>query len=224
MYDFLTGPMLWVSFGVFFFGLLYRIIWYVRGLSWQLDRVAYREHMGLGIRGALRSVFFWLIPFGSVGWRTKPLFTIMFYAFHFGLVLVPLFLEGHLLMLEEGIGISWPSMPMWLADTLTVAALIAAVFIVLRRIALPEVRILTTPYDYFLIAVSVAPLLTGFLAVHEVGDYDFWLLVHIMSAEILLIIIPFTKLNHIVGFFLSRGQLGMDFGIKRGGEKRDFAW
>jgi hypothetical protein len=45
-----------------------------------------------------------------------------------------------------------------------------------------------------------------------------------MSAEILLIIIPFTKLNHIVGFFLSRGQLGMDFGIKRGGEKRDFAW
>jgi nitrate reductase gamma subunit len=224
MYDFLTGPMLWASFAIFFFGLLYRIIWYIRGLNWQLDRVAYGEHKAQGFKGALRSVFFWLLPFGSVGWRAKPLFTIMFYAFHFGLVLVPLFLEGHLIMLEEGIGISWPAMPMWLADTLTIAALIAALFIVLRRIALPEVRILTTAYDYFLIVVAAAPLLTGFLAVHEIGDYRFWLLVHIFSAEVLLILIPFTKLNHVVGFFLSRAQLGMDFGIKRGGEKRDFAW
>lgn len=224
MYDFLTGPMLWVSFGIFFFGLLYRIIWYIRGLNWQLDRVAYRAHMSLGVKGALRSIIYWLIPFGSMGWRTKPLFTIMFYGFHFGLVLVPLLLEGHAVMIEEGLGIPWPSMPMWLADILTVGALVAAVFILLRRIGLPEVRILTTAYDYFLLAASVAPLLTGFLAVHQAGDYQFWLLAHIFSAEVLLILVPFTKLNHIVGFFLSRGQLGMDFGIKRGGEKRDFAW
>ena len=31
----------------------------------------------------------------------------------------------------------------------------------------------------------------------------------------MLIAIPFTKLCHVVGFFLSRGQLGADFGIKR---------
>lgn len=224
MYEFLTGPMLWISFGVFFVGLAYRVVWYIRGLSWKLDRVAYRKHMGLGVRGAVRSVLYWLVPFGSVGWRTKPIFTLMFYAFHSGLVIVPLLLEGHAVMIEEGLGIPWPSMPMWLADALTIAALIAAVGIAIRRFALPEVRILTTSYDYFLLAISTAPLFTGFMAANEIGGYQFWLLAHILSAEILLILIPFTKLYHVVGFFLSRAQLGMDFGIKRGGEKGDFAW
>ncbi len=35
----------------------------------------------------------------------------------------------------------------------------------------------------------------------------------------MLIAIPFTKLSHLVLFFCSRVQLGMDYGIKRGGMK-----
>ncbi|MEJ2661725.1 MAG: hypothetical protein P8Z73_13520 [Desulfobacteraceae bacterium] len=35
----------------------------------------------------------------------------------------------------------------------------------------------------------------------------------------MLVAIPFTKLSHFLLFFLSRAQLGMDFGIKRGGMK-----
>jgi len=52
-----------------------------------------------------------------------------------------------------------------------------------------------------------------------VGDYTFWLLLHILSGEILLLMIPFTRLAHIFLFFASRAQLGMDYGIKRGGLK-----
>jgi nitrate reductase gamma subunit len=48
---------------------------------------------------------------------------------------------------------------------------------------------------------------------------------HIICGEIMLIAIPFTKLSHMVMFFLSRGQLGMDYGIKRGGMKgKGLAW
>ena len=41
-----------------------------------------------------------------------------------------------------------------------------------------------------------------------------------------LILAPFTKLSHIVLYFMSRGQLGMDFAIKRGGATRGpvFPW
>jgi len=40
-----------------------------------------------------------------------------------------------------------------------------------------------------------------------------------------LIAIPFTKLSHIVLFFASRAQIGMDYGIKRGGMKgKSMAW
>jgi hypothetical protein len=71
----------------------------------------------------------------------------------------------------------------------------------------------------------VAPFLTGFLAYHQVGDYDFWIVAHVLSGEVMLVSIPFTKLSHFLLFFLSRAQLGMDYGIKRGGMKnKGMAW
>lgn len=219
MYDFLTGPMFYVSFSICIIGLLVRLILYVRGLAWQLDRVAYRAYPGLGWNGAARSVLSWLLPFGTSSWRQQPLMTILFFGFHFGAVLVPLFLVAHNLFLKAKLGFSFFTIPHLLADTLSWMVVVSALLLVFRRIALPEVRILTTAYDYFIIALSTAPFITGLLARYEVGDYGFWLVMHILCAEILLIAIPFTKLSHIILFFASRTQLGMDYGIKRGGQK-----
>ncbi len=226
MYAFLTGPMLWASLLVFFGGLLARVIWYIRGLDWRLDRVAYKSHLAIGLQGAVQSALKWLVPFGTYSWRQQPFFTVAFFLFHIGAVLVPLFLAGHNVILEERFGFSLPALPMGVADTLTVLAIIGLVMIALRRIALTEVRILTTGYDWFILAVSAAPFVTGFLARLHVGDYDTWLLAHIITGELFLIVAPFTKLSHIVLFFMSRGQLGMDYAIKRGGATRGpaFPW
>ena len=226
MYQFITGPLLWLSFGIFFVGLGARVVLYIRGLDWRLDRVAYRTHVGQGLMGALQSIVHWLVPLYSEGWRAKPLYTIIFYVFHIGLVVTPLFLQGHVVILQERWGITWwPTISMGLADLLTIGVMVTAVFIAIRRIGLPEVRILTTVYDYFLIVITVLPFVSGFLVVYQFGDYTFWLYTHILSGEFLLIAIPFTKLSHIVGFFLSRGQIGMDFGIKRAWKaKGGFAW
>jgi len=225
MYQFITGPLLWITFAIFFSGLIYRIVFYIRGLDWKVDRVAYRPYFKAGLKEALRSIIHWLLPFGSHGWRAKPLYTIIFFVFHIGLVVTPLFLYGHTVILKERFGIDWPSIPMGLADALTIGVMISAVFIIIRRLGLPEVRILTTLYDYALILISVAPFITGFLAVHQAGDYEFWLYTHILSGELLLIAIPYTKLFHVVGFFLSRAQLGMDFGIKRAYKSKEgFSW
>lgn len=225
IYMFLTGPMLWLSFGIFFIGLAYRIVNYVRGLDWQADRVAYQAWPALGIKGALRSIVHWMIPFYSVGWRAKPLYTFVFFLFHIGLVGVPLFLVGHAVIFKERWGVNWPTMSMGMADLLTIGVMVTAVLIAIRRIGLPEVRIVTTLYDYFLIVVSVTPFVTGFLAVHQAPpDYNLWLIAHVLSGELLLVLIPATKLWHVVGFFLSRGQIGADFGIKRGYKGKGFAW
>jgi hypothetical protein len=48
---------------------------------------------------------------------------------------------------------------------------------------------------------------------------SFWLIAHVLSGELLLIAIPLSKLSHVVKFFCSRIQLGIDFGVKRGGMK-----
>ncbi len=225
MYAFVTGPLAWLAFIIFFAGITYRAVWYFRGLNWQLDRVAYKEHMAYGIKGALRSIFMWLIPFGTHSWRFYPFFTVCFFAFHIGLLFTPLFIYGHNVLLQERFGFSLWSMSAGATDFMTWMVLVAAVFIILRRNALPEVRIITKPYDYLVIAIAVAPFVTGLLARYQVGNYNFWLIAHILSGELFLVAIPLTKLSHFIGFFLSRAQIGMDYGIKRGGMKsKGLSW
>lgn len=226
MYQIITGPLLWLTFLVFVGGLAWRVKTYVAGLDWKLDRVPYDHFKDYLWRGAFRSIFAWLMPFGSRGWKVKPIFTILFFVFHLGIVVTPIFLLGHAVVLKQRFGLPWPALPMVLADVMTVAMLCAALFIVIRRIALPEVRIVTSLYDYLLLVITAAPFVTGFMAVHQLGgDYTFWLYAHILSGELMLLAVPFTKLFHVVGFFLSRGQLGMDYGTKRGGLKgSNMAW
>lgn len=225
MYQFVTGPLAWLSFGVFFVGLTVRTLVYIKGLDWKLDRVTYTRNASYGIRGALRSIFSWLIPFGTRSWRFYPGFTVLVFTFHIGLLVTPVFLEAHNLLLQERWGIRFWTISETTADILTIAVMISGLFMILRRIALPEVRILTTAYDYGLLVIVLAPFVTGFLAYHQASDYRFWLIAHILSGEIVLMVIPFTKLSHAILFFLSRAQLGMDFGIKRGGMKgKGLAW
>ena len=225
MYEFLTGFMFWLSLGVCLAGMVIRTILYFRGLAWNLDRVAYKAYPKEGFSGALRSIYKWLLPFGTHCWRKQPFMTVIFFSFHIGAVGVPLFLTAHNLFLEKKTGFSLFTISNGVADFLTWLVVISAVLMVLRRIALPEVRILTTGYDYLIIAISVAPFVTGLMARYEVGNYMFWLMAHIISGEILLLAIPFTKLSHVFLFFASRDQLGMDYGIKRGGLKgTKMAW
>lgn len=220
MYEFLSGPMLILSLAVFFIGMTARAIWYIKGLNWKLDRVAYRAHMNTGVKGALRSIFYWLLPFGTRSWRTQPVMTILFFGFHLGAILVPLFLYAHTVLLKQAFGMVWPlTLPPVLADILSWAAIACALFIVLRRIALPEVRYMTTGNDYFIILIAALPFITGMIARYQLGDYDLFLNLHMAAGELVLILAPFTKLSHIILFFMSRAQLGMDYGIKRGGMK-----
>ncbi|MCK5230707.1 MAG: hypothetical protein KAR13_10610 [Desulfobulbaceae bacterium] len=219
MYEILTGPVLWGTFIIFGVGVVLRVLLYVKGLDWKIDRVTYGVNTSYGVKGAIKSVFSWLIPFGTRNWRANPVMTTAVFVFHFGLLFTPVFLLAHNMMLTERWGFSLWTISESFADYLTIAVLISAVYMVLRRIALPEVRIITTFYDYLILLIAVAPFVTGFMARYQFSDYQFWLLAHIISGEIMLIAIPFTKLSHFVLFFCSRAQLGMDFGIKRGGMK-----
>ena len=72
-----------------------------------------------------------------------------------------MFLAGHAVILKERWGINWPTISMALADALTIGVMVCTVIIAIRRIGLPEVRILTTLYDYFLLLITVLPFLVG---------------------------------------------------------------
>ena len=140
------------------------------------------------------------------------LFTLLFFVFHIGLLLTPVFLLAHNIILKERWGFSLPTIPEGLADVLTIAVMVAAVFLILRRIALSEVRILSTAYDYLILAIAVAPFVTGFIAHHAASECTCWLIIHIICGEIMLVAIPFTRLSHMLIAPLTRAYMGSEFG------------
>jgi nitrate reductase gamma subunit len=148
--------------------------------------------------------------------RQQPVFTFMVFAFHITLLAVPLFLDAHNMLWEESWGISLWSLPDTLADVMTIILLISIVFLVIRRIVRSEVRILTETWDWVLLGFIALPFLTGFLAYHQFGPYELLMTLHLLTAEILLILIPFTKLAHMILFFFSRAYIGFEMGGRRG--------
>ncbi len=213
-YEFLTGPALWAAFIIFVGGLFLRVA-YLYGLSRERD-VVFWNHFDL--KWSLRSIIHWLIPLGSVSLRTQPVFAIAFYCFHFCLFVVPIFLLAHNTMWKESFGYSLPSLPDSVSDILTVVFIICASVLLIRRVVRAEVRILTSPWDYFLLILTGLPFVAGFLAYHQIGPYKLMLILHILLAEILLIIIPFSKLGHIVLFFFTRAFIGSEMGQRRGAQ------
>ena len=193
MLEFLTGPMLVASLVIFFAGLALRAVLYVIGLDQKLERVAYTRHMISGLRGAAASIFKWLVPFATRGWRAAVPNAIPFILLHLGAVLLPFFLLGHTIVLEDVTGISLPALPMVLADLLTFLAIFSLLIYIGRRVMLPHVSIMTTGQDWYMLLLTLFVFLSGAFARLNAASYDTWLLLHVLSGEILLITAPFTK-------------------------------
>jgi len=212
MYNFLTGPALWATFIIFGGGLLLRIVWLYR-LSRKKDQVVYNH---ASFAWGVKSIFYWMLPWGSASMRLQPVFTLMVFVFHVTLLAVPLFFFAHNILWDEAFGISLWSMPNLWADVMSVILIASIMYLVIRRIVRSEVRILTGAWDYILLGITALPFLTGFLAYHQLGPYEPIMIAHVLTAELLLILIPFTKLGHMILFFFTRAFIGFEMGGRRG--------
>jgi len=212
MYAFLTGPALWATMIIFSGGLIFRIA-RLYHLSRKKDRIIYNH---ASVNWGLKSILHWLLPWGSASMRQQPVFTFVAFVFHITLLSVPIFLDAHNILWEESWGIGLWSLPDALADMLTVIVLLSIIFLVIRRIVRREVRILTETWDYVLLGLTALPFLTGFLAYHQFGPYELMMILHLLTAEIILILIPFTKLAHMILFFFTRAFIGFEMGGRRG--------
>jgi len=212
MYNFLTGPALWATFIVFAGGLLLRILWLYR-LSRIKDQVFY-NHASIG--WGVKSILYWMVPWGSASMRLQPIFTLVVFIFHVTLLAVPLFFFAHNILWDEAFGISLWSMPNLWADVMSVILIVAIIFLIIRRIIRGEVRIITGAWDYILLGITALPFLTGLLAFHQLGPYEPLMIAHVLTGELLLVLIPFTKLGHMLLFFFTRAFIGFEMGGRRG--------
>ena len=219
----LTGPVFVAAVLIFVLGMIGRVAWYIRGLNWRLDRVAYEPFLSFGLKGGIHSAIKWLIPFATTGWRKNPLLALATFVFHLGAVMVLLFLMGHAVILRNTFGFSLPTIPQGMADVLTVLMLAGLVALIARRLICVRARSLSTPQDWFLLLLVLATAVSGFVSAHAGPWAEPVYIAHLIFGNLFLILAPFTKLSHMVLYFMSRIQIGMDFAIKRGGKTRG-AW
>lgn len=211
MYDFVSGPLAWVAFVVFIVGSLYRVIDMIR-LAYKKEKFIFSY---MSLKFSLRSVFHWLIPLGTEGWKKNPTLTIVTFIFHICLIIVPIFLLSHIVLWDESWNVSWWSLPDSVADAMCLIVIAGCVFFLIRRITSPEVRFVTSASDYFILAIVAAPFITGFLAYHQWFEYQLFVVLHILSGEIMLIAIPLTRLSHMLFAPFTRAYMGSEFGSIR---------
>jgi nitrate reductase gamma subunit len=159
----------------------------------------------------------WLLPLNK-DVAKNPIFTILVYIFHLCLIVVPIWLSSHIILWEESrFEWSWAPIPDGLADWMTLILLGIAIFFLLRRIFSADIRLLSSFSDYLLLVVTALPFMTGYFVTHgtleNVGFLgDNMQLIHMLSGELMLILIPFTRLSHAFLFFFSRASTGIEFG------------
>ena len=209
MYEFVRGPLVWLAFAALIGGGVWRLVALI-GPTRKDKVILPYLHPGY----AVRSLTHWLVPYNTVNMRLRPLFTMVSFLFHICLLVSPLFLAAHTEVFATTFGFAWGSWPGAWADWMTVIVIAGGVFFALRRIADPTVRYVTRWTDFALLAVVIAPFVTGLLAHLQVGPYRLMLTIHIVTGCIWLAAIPWTRLVHMVFFPLTRAYMGSEFGFR----------
>lgn len=205
------GTGLNIALGLFLLGMLWRLI-EIYTLGRKQDIAPARNAAGAsGWHTIARRS---LPPPGML--KRSPVSYVGGYIFHIGLFIAVFFFAPHIKLVESLLGLSWPGLPSQVVDAVTVVTLATMVLVLADRINKPVKRYLSTFGDYLAWALTFLPLLTGYLAVkHLVLPYTTMLALHILSVELLLIALPFTKLIHVFTLFASRWYNG-DINGRRG--------
>ena len=219
IYNLARGPLVWLSISVFVIATALRTLRLVsllrpneevRVVSVPADRETSKRGTFLE-RSADR-----LLALRHTILGVSPATVLVSIIFHLCIFVVPLFLLAHNILLKQAIGFSLFSLPEEASNLLTIVFLLCAIFFLLRRIFLQRVRIITTVYDYLVWMVTISPFLTGVLAYHQFYDYRTIIILHMLTGEIMLILIPFTKIFHLSFFFIGRFVIAHEHTIGRG--------
>jgi nitrate reductase gamma subunit len=200
--DFAKGPLFAFTFLIMTLGLarlvLIQVYSLVTGKGRRLQKAPWKKIM--------TDAASWVVPVRHLIPGTK-IFSTVSYLFHIGVLLVPLFLADHIVLWESFLGIGLPSIGYTLADSLTLFTIVCVIVLFAFRLFSRRLRSMSQKADYYLLIAVLVPFLSGYLAMHPSYNPFPWnvmMLIHLLSAELLFVLIPFTKLAHIVLFFFDR--------------------
>jgi len=211
IFNFVSGPLAWIAWGIFLCGSIYRLIsMYALAKAKDGSSVAY-----MSWPYGLRSIINWMIPFNTMGWKSDPLMTVTTFIFHIGFLIVAIFLGAHVVVWDTSFGTTLPSLPTHVGDARSFIVLAGCAVFAYRRLALPHVKGVTRSKDWFALIIVALPFLTGVLAYHQTGPVLLMTTLHILAGEVLIALIPFTRLSHALFVLFTRAYMGSEFGAVR---------
>ena len=157
-------------------------------------------------RSILSEALTWLVPVRHLIPGTK-FFSVISFVFHIGVIIVPLTLADHIALWNRWLGTGLPAIgPGW-ADFLTLFTIACILALLGFRTLMARIRIMSARSDYVLLVLVLIPFASGYCTSHPHVNPVSWeamMLTHLLSAELLFVLVPFTKLAHIVLFFFDR--------------------
>ena len=192
--DWARGPLFVFAIAFMALGLIRHVLVTLYEIVRTIRRAGDKN---LPVKQLVSATLNWMLPVKKV--RHDPLFSATSMLFHVGVIVVPLFLGGHLVLLAAGVGVSWPNIPNILADILTITTVVTALALIAQRVLARATRALSGPAEYLLPVLVALPFASGFMVMHPGWNpfsYEFTLLIHVMSGNFLMILVPITRLRH----------------------------
>jgi nitrate reductase gamma subunit len=195
--EFGRGPLFRITFALMLLGLLRIFVLTLTGVAEAYSR---NPDKIVNWREVVKQTIAWLFPIKRL-WKQRPAYSMISLFFHVGLLLVPLFLAAHVLLWKRAVGFAWPAIPQRLANDLTVVVIVAGLGLVCGRLLSSGARKLSRRQDVAWPLLLVLPFVTGYVCSNlAIGPktYDSMMLVHVYSADLIMLLIPFTKIAHCV--------------------------
>ncbi len=195
--EFGRGPLFRLAFSLMLLGLLRAVLLTLQNIAEAWSRVADKS---LNAKAIVTETLAWLLPAGRL-WRKRPVYSTISFLFHIGLIVVPLFLLAHIQLWRAAVGFAWPAIPANAADWLTLLTVATGLALLGARIAGPRMRAISRTQDYLWPILLVLPFLSGYLLSHvplSAAAYQRLMFVHVYSAALVMLLIPFTKVAHCV--------------------------
>ena len=200
--EFAKGPLFTITFLIMMVGLLRHVFIQVYYLfiakGARLKNVAWKS--------IFSDMATWVVPVGHMISGTV-FFSVISFILHIGIIILSVLLVDHIVLWEGLTGLDLPSVGRELADWLTLLSIACTFGLLLCRIFLLRLRAMSRVSDYVILLMLLMVFVFGYMAGHPAINpfsWNFAMLLHLLSAEALFVIVPFTKLAHIVLYFFDR--------------------
>jgi nitrate reductase gamma subunit len=224
MYEFIRGPMAWTCFFTFIMGMLFQVVRFFL-ITKKVHPIIVRPPLNYNKE---KDITFSKESLPQLVARLRvtivgvdPVMTFFTVLFHISIFLLPIFLSEHNMLMDGlwEVSLCPYVLPEIVADIFTGIIMVCILFFLSRRIFLSRVRSISTIYDYLIIFLTAVPFATGFLAVHGFSDYTLLIILHVLSVNLIMLSLPFSKFVHSAFFFLSRFFVGSEYSFSEGSRR-----